>query len=128
MSCRDAKNPREEVEYFGNHIKTFVELGAGDNAEQRAAKLIVLLSKKSKAHAGTQTTVTTEHVISRNFGVSCLQPPHSKNCRSFRSRPAQISLFGSIKYRRPHVKGVLRSRSLRLLSQFIQLWVTCELS
>jgi hypothetical protein len=47
---------------------------------------------------GLKTTVTTEHVISRKFGVSCLQTPkavkpHSKNCRS---RPAEVSMFGSI--------------------------------
>jgi hypothetical protein len=32
-----------------------------------------MLNKKSKAHA--EPTVTTEHVMSRNFGVSCLQAP-----------------------------------------------------
>jgi hypothetical protein len=40
MSCRDTKSPREEAEHFGNHIKTFVEFGAG--GQRRAAKLIVL--------------------------------------------------------------------------------------
>ena len=38
-------------------------------------KLTVLLNKKVKRMLLPKQAVTTEHVMSRNFGVSCLQPP-----------------------------------------------------